>query len=132
LEQALAKRGVEQEESAKILRELEEAGLINDERFARAWVNDRDRFAPRGAFLLKRELQQKGIDPGLIAVALAARTSPSEDAEPLDELQQAQALVERVEGRYRGLPEATRQRRLSSFLLRRGFTSDTVRRILNA
>jgi regulatory protein len=79
------------EERTQVLDELTEAGLIDDARFARAWVNDRDRFSPRGAFLLRQELIKKGLSKEDITAALQQRTEREE--EPVDELEQARALV---------------------------------------
>lgn len=117
------------EERTQVLDELTEAGLIDDARFARAWVNDRDRFSPRGAFLLRQELIKKGLSKEDITAALQQRTEREE--EPVDELEQARALVEGRQRLYAHLPAETRNRRLMAFLLRRGFSLDTARRILN-
>lgn len=130
LDQALLRRGVEAEERTKVITELTEAGLIDDQRFAKAWVHDRDRFAPRGAYLLRQELLKKGIDKEIIRQVLQDRLEDEE--EPIDELAQARELAERRFALYRGLPEETQKRRVMAFLLRRGFSLDTVRRILNA
>lgn len=128
LDTALAKRGVESDERASIIRELEEVGLINDARFATAWVHDRDRFSPRGTFVLKRELRAKGVSDADITRALAARGGE----EPIDEYSQALELITPRRARLQHLPQETRNRRLAHFLLRRGFSPDTVRRILEA
>lgn len=130
LEQALRKRHVEPEQIAELLKELEAAGLIDDTRFARAWVNDRDRFRPRGKYILQAELAKKGIDRELIKQTLTDREEREE--EPVNEFEQAKALAEQVGHRYAHLDAQTRYRRLGSFLLRRGFTPDVVRRILEA
>ncbi|MBK6661488.1 MAG: regulatory protein RecX [Thermoflexaceae bacterium] len=44
---------------------LRDAGLLDDEQFARAWVEDRKRFAPRGRRMLRYELLGRGIEPGI-------------------------------------------------------------------
>ena len=47
---------------ARLLR----AGLIDDEAFARFWVDNREQHRPRGAYALRHELGQKGIESRII------------------------------------------------------------------
>jgi SOS response regulatory protein OraA/RecX len=54
-------------------------GLLDDEAFARHWVESRDRARPRGEIALKRELRLRGVDPGVIAAAIDARGSADMD-----------------------------------------------------
>lgn len=42
---------------------LRSAGLLDDSKFAAAWVEDRKRLAPRGKRMLQYELLGRGIDP---------------------------------------------------------------------
>ena len=42
---------------------LGRAGLLDDQKFARAWVEDRKRVSPRGRRMLRYELLGRGIDP---------------------------------------------------------------------
>jgi regulatory protein len=43
---------------------------LNDYEFASQWIDSRNTFAPRGKYLLKQELNQKGVDEGIIATLL--------------------------------------------------------------
>ena len=45
---------------------LREAGLLDDGQFARAWVEDRKRTAPRGRKMLRYELLGRGIAPDAV------------------------------------------------------------------
>ena len=56
-----------------VLDRLVEFGYLDDEAFARAWVESRDRARPRGGSVLRRELTLKGVDREIIATVLAAR-----------------------------------------------------------
>ena len=52
-------------------------GLLDDEVFARHWVEARDRTSPRGEAALRRELILRGVTTEIIANVLAARrTNP--------------------------------------------------------
>ena len=48
----------------EVLLRLADLGYLDDESFARAWVESRDRAHPRGEAALRRELSQKGIRHG--------------------------------------------------------------------
>jgi regulatory protein len=48
-------------------------GILDDEVFAKAWVESRDRASPRGEQVLMLELRQKGIDPTIVAATLLER-----------------------------------------------------------
>jgi SOS response regulatory protein OraA/RecX len=54
-------------------------GLLDDEAFARHWVESRDRARPRGEIALKRELRLRGVEAGVIESALEERRSGSAD-----------------------------------------------------
>lgn len=116
-------------ERLEILNQLEAVDLINDGRFAKSWITSRDRLSPRGTSLLKMELAQKGVAKEVVEQALSERDTGDE---PPDELAQATYLVERRERQYAGLPKEVRGRRITSFLLRRGFSFGTIKRILSA
>ncbi len=64
-----------------VLERLAEMGYLDDEAFARAWVESRDRSKPRGEHALRRELGLKGVDRTLVDGVLGDRR----DAESADE-----------------------------------------------
>ena len=57
----LAMRGIAPEVIEDEVTRLREAGLLDDEQFARAWVEDRRASAPRGRRMLRYELLSRGI-----------------------------------------------------------------------
>ena len=59
----LAMRGVAPSAIEDEIERLRRAGLLDDEKFARAWVEDRKRIAPRGRRMLRYELLGRGIEP---------------------------------------------------------------------
>jgi regulatory protein len=119
-------------------------GLIDDTAFARWWLQQRDRHAPRGRRMVEAELRQHGVDRRAIealrdelAAFEAAGMSRSAEADaggllegPLSEEERARtALARHLRGRP--LPEdRAAQQRIGMFLMRRGFDSETVRRAL--
>ncbi len=52
---------------------LLDLGMLDDEAFARAWVESRDRARPRGARALRDELRRKGVAAADVEAALAVR-----------------------------------------------------------
>ncbi len=126
MRQALARRSVPQTLRDEVISRLRELGLIDDEAFAASFVESRDRTSPRSRRLLAQELRQKGIGP-----EMAARS-----AETVDDRRAAYRAAEPRAARMHGLEFAGFERRLGSFLLRRGFsyetTRDTVRRLWKA
>ena len=56
----LKQKEFEEEIINEVIKELFEYGYLNDEEFAEAYINDRINFNPRGSFLVKKELREKG------------------------------------------------------------------------
>lgn len=59
----LGMRGIEPDVVDAEIERLRLAGLLDDEKFAQSWVEDRKRLAPRGRRMLRYELLGRGIDP---------------------------------------------------------------------
>ena len=106
---------------------LTELGMLDDEAFARAWLESRDRARPRGERALADELRVKGVDRTIVAAALEDRRDAATDADPDVEAPSAdEAAAERLLARNaRALervadPRARRQRAYA-LLARNGF-----------
>ncbi len=54
---------------------MTELGMLDDELFARSWVESRDRARPRGERAIREELRQKGIERETIDAVLGDRRS---------------------------------------------------------
>jgi regulatory protein len=90
---------------------LERAGLADDHAFARYWVDNRERFRPRGTRMLRWELRQKGVADDIIEEVLM----------DVNETASAFRLARNRASRLRDLDERTFRKRLNAFLARRGF-----------
>lgn len=116
---------------------LVELGYLDDQRYAVAWVASRDRSRPRGAAVLRRELARKGIEPGVIAAALAERDA-SEDVSEADrsrpiaasgDLTAACRLLDRRRPALEREPDPRKRRQKAYALLaRNGFDPDVCAR----
>ncbi len=104
--------------SAAIAR-LRSKSYLDDTAFARTWMENRERFRPRGARALRYELRQKGVDSSTINDVLA----------DLDEEASAWAAIERKIDRWSKLDQADFRKKAMGFLSQRGFNYSTVRAI---
>lgn len=95
------------------------AGLLNDEEFARSWVDGRDRTSPRSRRLMTSELRANGVDARLAEQSVAG--ADDEDA--------AYRAARRARS-LQPLPYLEFRRRLGSFLLRRGFEYEVINRVV--
>ena len=73
----LARLGYQAELVSGAVDRLVQLGYLDDEAFATAWVESRDRSRPRGEHALRRELELKGVDRALIAAVLERRRDES-------------------------------------------------------
>lgn len=120
----LGRRGFAPETVDDVLHRLEQAGLIDDEQFAREWAQSRSRYSGRGALALRRELRGKGVAEHTVEAALA-------EIDHDDERDRAAALAaKRLAASSLDLTDhadrAKAYRRLSGALGRRGFAPDVI------
>lgn len=66
----LEKGGYPEAVITEILERLNRSGLLNDQRFAKHWVENRSEFRPRGTRALSFELKRKGLSQETIDTAL--------------------------------------------------------------
>ncbi len=116
---------------------LTELGMLDDESFARAWVESRDRAHPRGERAIRDELRRKGIARDVSDVILAERRAgvgPDGDADdgfiagPGPDRLAAERLLEK-HARALARVADPRQRRQRAYMLlaRNGFDPETCR-----
>ncbi|WP_460845891.1 regulatory protein RecX [Nocardioides ultimimeridianus] len=114
LAQRLAKKNVPEEIAVRLLDRFEEVGLIDDEAFARAWVDSRQRTRGLARTALQQELRRKGIDDETTRTVLAEVDSD-------DEAATARALVRKKLRSMAGLAPEVATRRLVGMLARKGY-----------
>lgn len=97
---------------------LGDLGYLDDEAFARAWVESRDRAHPRGEQALRRELHLKGVERSVVDTVLAERAGAA--GEP--DLAAAERLLARNRAALDRIAEPRRRReRAYALLARHGF-----------
>lgn len=108
-----------------VLVKLKERNFIDDEEFARWWIEQRLNFRPLGLRLLARELQLKGIGREIIEKQTASLN------ESVNEEQMARKLIEKKIKAWAGLLPKERQQKLIGFLGRRGFSWEIIRQLID-
>jgi regulatory protein len=148
LQQRLSRKGHDAATITQVISDLERVGLVNDREFARIWIAWRLKNKPAGKTLLKYELTKKGVDSETIEASL-------EDAlSDIDEAQIALLVARKYlfkEHRYGGDSnigdihgdssaydneevleiDISTKRRLVSLLKRRGFSYNTIEKVLS-
>lgn len=99
---------------------LRETGLLNDEAFARLWVDNRAAFRPRSQRALRAELKRKGISAELSQAALAGAS---------DEASAYRLAAQRAR-RLQALPRPEFRRKLAEYLGRRGFDYEIAQSVV--
>ncbi|MBI4731506.1 MAG: RecX family transcriptional regulator [Chloroflexi bacterium] len=115
--QNLTKRGCDETLVEETISRLQRAGLVNDEEFARAWVENRSAFRPRSKSALRMELRQKGLSDEIVQSVLD---------ETVDEQALAFEAARKQARRYAGLEWPEFRQKLGGFLARRGFSYTTL------
>jgi regulatory protein len=114
----LARKGVPDDVSARVLDRFTEVGLIDDEAFAHAWVSSRHISRGLGRRVLQQELRRKGVDPEVIESACAQIDTEDEKQRAYE---WATARASRMLRSDSSTPLTTLQRRLAGQLARKGY-----------
>lgn len=118
VEARLARAEASETQAGRVIDELRADGLLDDERYARLFVEDRRALDGWGSERIERTLCERGIHRELIATALGA----GDTAE--SELDRALALLRR---RFPQPPADRRERdRALGVMLRKGFESEVA------
>jgi len=114
----LAMRGFDPEAIDEEVERLRSAGLLDDQKFAEAWVEDRRRLSPRGRRMIRYELLGRGIDT----------ESADQATKDLDDHETALSLAR---GRASRVPRTSYEvffSKVGGFLRRRGFDYEVTAR----
>jgi regulatory protein len=126
LRRRLAEKGFPDEVVCGCVRELVDRGLVSDTSFAESFLRDRLRFRPRGPQLLLHELRTRGVDVDVAKATLEEVMA----REAVSETEMARQAASKWVPRRGDMPLRSR-RRLYSFLMRRGFSPDAIREVVD-
>lgn len=116
IEKKLKEKNISEKEIKDTIRVLKRNELLNDEKFVKMYVKDRNNFKPIGSYLLRMELKKLGIDENLIEDVMVGQ----------DDEELARRAIE-SKHRYRNA-DFPKQ---AQFLQRRGFGMGIIYKILN-
>jgi regulatory protein len=119
LERRLLAARFEPDDVEDVLTRLERVGLVDDEAFARQYAEQRFGARKEGSRGVEQGLRAAGIAPGLAATA--AEGAPDDDEERAGDLALSRA------SRLRGVAPQKAFARLSSLLMRRGYSPEIAR-----
>ena len=108
----LRKKDLEDQLIDVVVGRLTRAGLLDDEEFAKYWVDNRARFNPRGLRGLRYELRQKGVSHEVIEEALTA----------FDVRDAARKVADAGARRLSQEAPPDFRRKLKAYMARRGFS----------
>jgi len=123
LAELLRGKGVPGPQASRLLDRLEAARLIDDGAFAQMWVQSRHFGKGLARRVLRQELLARGVAPEDTDRALEVVSDE-------DERVAAKKLVKRRLAALRGLDDASRRRRLTGMLARRGYSNNVTQSVL--
>jgi regulatory protein len=103
-----------------LIAKLIDFGLLNDEEFAKWWVESRQEFSPKSKRVLIQELKLKGITSDIISKVL--------ESTDLDEETTAKNFLKKRELHWKAIPKETRQQKMLIFLVGKGFSFDLAQK----
>ena len=107
----------------QVLTRLKELKYLNDTEFTKNYIENRIEFRPRGKYLIKRELKQKGIHPDL-AERITEETYEDEEEAA------SRAFAQKLK-KIQSYPRPKQKEKAMRYLASRGFRFDTIYKIIN-
>ncbi len=107
-----------------LVEKLKQKRLLNDEEFAKAWVESRRKTKKKGKIALKQELFQKGIDRQIIEAVI----NDTENVGGEEAL--AKKALEKKMKSWLSLSYLEKKKKMYEFLMRRGFEYEVVKSVV--
>lgn len=115
--QIIEKPGVSKENAERVFNRLVERGYINDESFARYWIENRNQTKGTSLRKLQNELRGKGVETSVIESILHESVRNDEDE-----------LAKVITKKRRKYPD---DQKFTQYLMRQGFRYDDIKSALN-
>jgi regulatory protein len=101
----------------KVIEKLGKLDLVSDEEFAKWWIEQRQKFRPKGERVLRAELYAKGVPREIIDQTFYKYEAPKGEIDQ---------IAEKKFGSYKNLPEREFRTKMGSYLARRGYDWDEI------
>ena len=124
LSDRLVRKGVCARTAAEVVSRLEEIGYLDDREFCRSWIKSREGARCRSAWVLKKELREKGVDAELAAEMVDSAFDKEASFRDACDLVRKRARVRK------GEKQSKLRKRMQAMLLRRGFGYEFVKEVL--
>ncbi len=118
LRERLHKRIFTDEQIEAVITTLKERHLLDDQKFAEFWKENREAFSPRSRWLTGRELAKKGVDTEVISRVVAG----------IDEDESAYQAAANRAARFAGCEYDEFRQKIGTYLQRRGFNYSVINR----
>ena len=122
LQKKAAKFKFDEKTISKAIKSLQQDNLINDQKFIEWFVEIKTTRRPISKFLIKQKLLKHGVEKQLIDEYLEKNT--------VDELKLAKIALEKRWLRFKNLPKKEKFQKTASFLGRRGFSYDIIKKTI--
>ncbi len=106
-----------------LIEKLEKYGLLDDQKFAKWWVEQRLQFKNKSKKDITFELRQKGIDTNTIKNVL--------DDSEIDELKITKELIAKKSYKWQKYDEKVRRQKISQYLAGKGFSWDVISNLVS-
>ena len=123
LTKRLKLKNIPSEITSETIGYLKIAGLINDRRFAKDWIQSRLN-RPFGLRRIWLELKEKGIDPEIIKEELAHVKAGYQENDIVE------TLAKRRAARYTNIDSQKRKKHVFDYLARRGFSLESIHKVI--
>jgi len=121
IEEYLLKKNFEPKTISQTIKKLLELKFLNDEEFGKQWIESRQKYKGKSKYVLKNELQTKGLNKELIEKLL-------QTAE--DDIETAKDFFERKKDKIKHLSKEDFEKKIIGMLQRKGFRWDVVKKVL--
>ncbi|MBI2599350.1 RecX family transcriptional regulator [Candidatus Daviesbacteria bacterium] len=107
-----------------LVEKLKQKKLLDDQSFAKAWVESRRKTKKKGKIALRQELFQKGIDREIIDKVI------TDMGYEISEEELAEQALEKKIKIWQSLPYLEKKKKAYEYLLRRGFEYEVVKSVV--
>lgn len=118
----LKRKKVHESLHEELFNRLKHLDLIDDEKFAKWWVEQRQSFRPKPKRIMNYELRMKGIKKEIIEKVLGE--------EEIDEEKMARELLEKKMYKWQGLPAGEARQKMLQYLAGKGFSWEIVEKVV--
>ena len=126
IREKLTKKGFGESVIKKVIADLRHNSIIDDYLFAKAFIHDRMRLNPQGSYRMAYELKKKGLSQDIINKIFIEEKVVETDIERALEI-----AKKRLKTLINIKDKEKVKRRLYNFLLRRGFSYETIKTVMD-